>query len=277
MQVTGERQHGERLERETHVCQEKMRALRDENVRLAERCAELEAQLPQQRAAPTGLRRSAGAGIANMASLRASSSQAAEACGRSGVSRARSGPPSQPMGIVAVPGSGRRRSRATDAETAYAHRGRAVPFTPSTPRAGRSYVGYGTSTVASFAALSNASCVGTPRAITVPSAGESNGIRSVVPTPTPIPISTPVGTAEVPVSEVSGSAYCPSGVLLLAPPLPGGTAAAIAAAASDATSAVGAARDLQYLVNWVRSEECRLASPPAPTTGDGGCGSPIAQ
>lgn len=45
---------GERLERETDSCQEKLRALRDANVRLSEQCTELDAQLLQ----PTPLRAS---------------------------------------------------------------------------------------------------------------------------------------------------------------------------------------------------------------------------
>jgi len=46
-----EQQMGERLERETSVCRDKMRALRDENVRLSEQCTEFEAQLQQATAA----------------------------------------------------------------------------------------------------------------------------------------------------------------------------------------------------------------------------------
>jgi len=45
----------ERLERETDVCQDKLRALRDENVRLSESCTELEAQLLQPQFLRTGL------------------------------------------------------------------------------------------------------------------------------------------------------------------------------------------------------------------------------
>jgi len=47
----------ERLERETDLCQDKLRALRDENVRLSESCTELEAQMLQ----PQYLRASSGA------------------------------------------------------------------------------------------------------------------------------------------------------------------------------------------------------------------------
>jgi len=61
-----ERQHSDRLDRETGICHEKVRALRDENVRLAERCAELESSTPRVgRAASSRAalpwRRSAGA------------------------------------------------------------------------------------------------------------------------------------------------------------------------------------------------------------------------
>jgi chromosome segregation ATPase len=44
-EATRERQLADRLEREAGVCQDKMRVLRDQNVRLAEQCTELEAQL----------------------------------------------------------------------------------------------------------------------------------------------------------------------------------------------------------------------------------------
>jgi len=52
-----EKDMGERLERETDTCQEKVRALRDENVRLSEQCSELEAQLAQSRDAQVPLTR----------------------------------------------------------------------------------------------------------------------------------------------------------------------------------------------------------------------------
>merc|ERR1719189_370134 len=109
-QVAGERQHSERLERETTVCQEKMRALRDENVRLAERCAELEAKLPQQRTAPTALRRSLAlhANIGGSTCVAPSRSQALESHGKAAASRARSGPPSQPLGHAAAASSASR-------------------------------------------------------------------------------------------------------------------------------------------------------------------------
>lgn len=44
-EASRERQLAERLEREAGACQDKMRVLRDQNVRLAEQCTELEAQL----------------------------------------------------------------------------------------------------------------------------------------------------------------------------------------------------------------------------------------
>lgn len=44
-EASHERQLAERLEREAGACQDKMRVLRDQNVRLAEQCTELEAQL----------------------------------------------------------------------------------------------------------------------------------------------------------------------------------------------------------------------------------------
>lgn len=64
-ETSREQQLCQRLEREAGVCQEKMRALRDENVRLAEQCTELDAAIGQPAAAPTAQRgpaRGAGAG-----------------------------------------------------------------------------------------------------------------------------------------------------------------------------------------------------------------------
>lgn len=46
-ELSHEKDLGERLERETDVCQDTVRSLRDENVRLAEQCTKLEAQLVQ--------------------------------------------------------------------------------------------------------------------------------------------------------------------------------------------------------------------------------------
>eukprot|EP00434_Breviolum_minutum_P032860 symbB.v1.2.029063.t1/scaffold3144.1/size62492/3 len=46
-ELSHEKDLGERLERETDVCQDTVRSLRDENVRLSEQCTKLEAQLMQ--------------------------------------------------------------------------------------------------------------------------------------------------------------------------------------------------------------------------------------
>lgn len=50
-EASRERTLAERLEREAGACQDRMRVLRDQNVRLAEQCTELEAQLQDGRAA----------------------------------------------------------------------------------------------------------------------------------------------------------------------------------------------------------------------------------
>jgi len=119
----------ERLERETDVCQDKLRALRDENVRLSESCTELEAQLLQPQFLRAGLaatspapapQRSTSAGLPSSRSQRmarqASRGSAAPRAGSAGSASASRLSGSRSRGCLSSP------------------RRRIAPTAPRTPR-----------------------------------------------------------------------------------------------------------------------------------------------
>jgi len=203
-----EQQLSLRLEREAGVCQEKMRALRDENVRLAEQCMELE-----------GTARSAGA------AARAPSSRALQGAGP------------RPAGAAAVV--------------------RSMSSSGSSPRVGGGPRGPG--------GLSSCSttCVRSP----APSAQASR--RALSAPRTPCALRGAWGFETPPLQELgwggaSGRASMP---LPLASPEDGGTGgAAVDPGAPEArretAAAAAAPQSLEYLRNWIESEEGRLAAPP---------------
>eukprot|EP00931_Biecheleriopsis_adriatica_P087338 TRINITY_DN61827_c0_g1_i1.p1 TRINITY_DN61827_c0_g1~~TRINITY_DN61827_c0_g1_i1.p1 ORF type:complete len:767 (-),score=177.52 TRINITY_DN61827_c0_g1_i1:166-2394(-) len=169
---THEKGLGERLERETDVGQDKLRALRDENVRLAEQCSELEAQLLQppplrnygfaaaRRGASDERARSAGLPATRVLRAPRASSGTPRAGGLARMSSARSSPgrrrgaPSVPrtprlaaMGSaagasgVAPEGWSLDTPTGSDALLWSGPRGRAPPQPPPLPGVGRSWEG----------------------------------------------------------------------------------------------------------------------------------------
>jgi len=287
--AAGERQHGERLERETAACQDKMRAVRDENVRLAERCAQLEAQIPRGRAGGGGstaaARRIAAAAAAASAAHHASAPSsaagttaavAAPARGRwvpaggkpgsGGASRAASGPPGASTASAAArPGSSRGGGSGRGGSL-----GSTAPQ-PRTPRLGSGRAAGGgrrLSSTTSAAAASTAAAVGAGGAPSAaafcdrgggcrsPGGGSGGDGCSNVLAQRPLA----GATSSVPPLPTCGDGDCSGG---------GGGGGIVGGGAATAASAIASAHDLQYLVNWVRNEEERLpggarGSPPRP-------------
>lgn len=262
-QAVGERQRTERLERETGLCQEKTRALRDENVRLAERVAELEAQLPPGRALgsdprgrPGALCRKPGA-PASRGSL---SHGALTRFGRQGQSEARlaAGGPSAKASPATTPAP--RTPRAPGAAGGLGSAVRAVGRMPllgapeiSSAPALQPAVFTAVRPTALAAAPSLAAehaAVGTGDAC---SAGEhSPGARRAAASE---PVADPMPTASAPGRRRS------------APPA-GASPRPVPPEPLSAPRAPPTPCDLHFLMNWVRSEEERLPS------GAGACRQP---